>query len=194
MREWTRAWWEVAVLRDELVTSKPVWLELERTPEPKRSLALLASLPLLDDVAAVGEIVAAYLQHQLMPRDAAGDARHLALATFHGCAIFAKWNCRHIANANKQEHIRRVNSSLGFATPVLTTPFELHEHLPCHLPPKPQPRSRSATMVSKVAGDPSQFAAECNYNPYEMGRRIRERQREHPERIYRTKRVLVPAN
>ncbi len=48
-------------------------------------------------------------------------------------------------------------------------------------------------MVSKVAGDPSQFAAECNYNPYEMGRRIRERQREHPERIYRTKRVLVPA-
>ncbi len=38
-----------------------------------------------------------------------------------------------------------------------------------------------------------QFAAECNCDPYEMGRRIRERQREHPERIYRTKRVLVPA-
>ena len=124
MREWTREWWEVAVLRDELVTSEPVLLELERTPEPKRSLALL------DDVAAVDEIVAAYLQHQLMPRDAAGDARHLALATFHGCAILATWNCRHIANANKQEHIRRVNSSLGFATPVLTTPFELLEQLP----------------------------------------------------------------
>ena len=132
MREWTREWWEVAVLRDELVTSEPVLLELERTPEPKRSmsLALLASLPLLDAVAAVDEIVAAYLQHQLMPRDAAGDARHLALATFHGCAILATWNCRHIANANKQEHIRRVNSSLGFATPVLTTPFELLEQLP----------------------------------------------------------------
>ena len=38
-----------------------------------------------------------------------------------------------------------------------------------------------------------QFAAECNYDPYEMGRRIRERQRKHPERIYRTKRVLVQA-
>ena len=38
-----------------------------------------------------------------------------------------------------------------------------------------------------------QLAAECNYDPYEMGRRIRERQSEHPERIYRTKRVLVPA-
>ena len=36
------------------------------------------------------------------------------------------------------------------------------------------------------------MAAECNYDPYEMGRRIREFQKEHPERIYRTKRVLVP--
>ena len=36
------------------------------------------------------------------------------------------------------------------------------------------------------------MAAECNYDPYEMGRRSRERQKEHPERIYRTKRVLVP--
>ena len=37
-----------------------------------------------------------------------------------------------------------------------------------------------------------QLAAECHYDPYEMGRRIRERQKAHPERIYRTKRVLVP--
>lgn len=132
MREWTREWWDVAMLRDEFVTSEPVLIELERTPEPKRSqaFALIARLPLLDDVEAVDEIVAVYLQHKLMPRDAAGDARHLALATFHGCAILATWNCRHIANANKQEHIRRVNSSMGFATPVLTTPYELREQLP----------------------------------------------------------------
>ena len=132
MREWTREWGDVAVLRDELGTSEPVLIEFERSPEPKRSqsLELLAPLPLLDDVEAVDEIVAAYLKHQLMPRDAACDARHLVLATFHGCAILATWNCRHIANANKQEHIRRVNGALGFATPVLTTPFELLEQLP----------------------------------------------------------------
>ena len=132
MREWTREWWDIARVRDELVTSDPVLIELERAPEPKRSeaMALLATLPLLDDVDAVDEIVAAYFHHKLMPRDAEGDARHLALATFHECDILATWNCRHIANANKQEHIRRVNSSLGFATPVLTTPFELLGQLP----------------------------------------------------------------
>ena len=84
MREWTREWWEVAVLRDELVTSEPVLLELERTPEPKRSLALL------DDVAAVDEIVAAYLQHQLMLRATLGILRWRpstdALSSRHGTA------------------------------------------------------------------------------------------------------------
>ena len=39
-----------------------------------------------------------------------------------------------------------------------------------------------------------QLAAECNYDPYEMGRRIRERQKKYPGRIYRTKRVLVPVD
>ena len=35
-------------------------------------------------------------------------------------------------------------------------------------------------------------AAECNYDPFEMGKRLREREKAHPKRIYRTKRVLVP--
>ena len=38
------------------------------------------------------------------------------------------------------------------------------------------------------------LAAECNYDPYEMGRRLRELQKEFPGRIYRTKRVLVPVD
>ena len=132
MREWTREWWDVARLRDELVTSTAVVLELRQAPDPKRSegLALIEPVPLLDDVDTVDEIVAVYFQHKLMPRDAEGDARHLALATFHECDILATWNCRHIANVNKQEHIRTVNSSIGYATPLLTTPYELLERSP----------------------------------------------------------------
>lgn len=36
-----------------------------------------------------------------------------------------EWTNRHIANANKFEHIRRVNGLLGLATPDLVTPLEL---------------------------------------------------------------------
>ena len=39
-----------------------------------------------------------------------------------------------------------------------------------------------------------QLSAECNHDPFEMGRRLREMQKEHPGRIFKTKRVLVPAD
>ena len=39
-----------------------------------------------------------------------------------------------------------------------------------------------------------QFAAECNNDLGEMGRHLREMQKAHKGRIYRTKRVLVPVD
>lgn len=35
-------------------------------------------------------------------------------------------------------------------------------------------------------------AAECNNDPFEMGRRLREREKQYKGRIFTTKRVLVP--
>ncbi len=66
-----------------------------------------------------------YIKHQLMPKDRLGDAAHLALASLHKCDFLLTWNCRHIANANKFEHIRIINNRLGLFTPALVTPMEL---------------------------------------------------------------------
>ncbi len=128
-REWTCEWWDVARLRDELVTSLAVIAELEEAPAAKRTkcIKLIDPLPLLQSSEAVDEMVAVYMKHKVMPGDATGDARHLALATFHRCAILATWNCRHIANANKRGHIESVNAMLGYETPLLVTPFEMLE-------------------------------------------------------------------
>jgi hypothetical protein len=57
--------------------------------------------------------------------DPAGDALHLALASFHKCEFLVTWNCRHLANANKFGHIRRVNTLLGLMIPALVTPLGL---------------------------------------------------------------------
>jgi hypothetical protein len=62
---------------------------------------------------------------RLMPADPAGDALHLALASFHKCEFLVTWNCLHLANANKFGHLRRVNGLLGLYVPVLATPLEL---------------------------------------------------------------------
>jgi hypothetical protein len=60
-----------------------------------------------------------------MPADDAGDAAHLAIASYHGVDYLLTWNCRHLANANKFAHIREINRRLGLLTPELVTPEQL---------------------------------------------------------------------
>ncbi len=126
-REWTRRWWDEAGGRYELVTSAAVVEELSRGDFPAREdcLRLIEPLPLVPIEPAVAEIVQTYVARQVMPRDPIGDALHLALASHHRCDFLVTWNCRHLANANKFDHIRRVNSMLGLFVPALVTPLEL---------------------------------------------------------------------
>ena len=126
-RDWTRRWWDTAAERHELVTSEAVLDELGGGPAAYNAswLALVGDLPLLPIDLAVAEIVEAYIRHRLMPASPGGDALHLALASYHKCDFLVTWNCRHLANANKFGHIRRINSMLGLWTPTLVTPLEL---------------------------------------------------------------------
>jgi hypothetical protein len=126
-RNWTRKWWEEAFNIDTLVTSQAVIAELTDTPEPKRSdcLGLLRDIPLLELDNEIEALVRTYIENKVMPADVTGDALHLALATLHECDILVSWNCRHIANANKFEHVRKINGRLGYETPQLITPLEL---------------------------------------------------------------------
>lgn len=128
-REWTREWWQFACWQDHLVSSLWVIRELEDTPEPKRAdcLSLMDGLRLLQSASEIDRLVDHYIENKVMPADADGDARHLAIATFWKCDILVSWNCRHIANANKTDHIRNANRQLGYETPQLVTPLELLE-------------------------------------------------------------------
>jgi predicted nucleic acid-binding protein len=126
-REWTRRWWAASGERYEIVTSQAVLDELASGDYPSRedALALIQNVPLLEITPPVAEVVDAYFRHQLMPVDPGGDALHLAVASFHKCDFLLTWNCRHLANANKFGHIRRVNTLLGLFVPTLVTPLEL---------------------------------------------------------------------
>ena len=126
-RNWTREWWRTASARDEIVTSEAVLEELGAGGHPHREdcLAFVEDLPLLAIGPAIAETVEAYIAHRLMPRDPGGDALHLALASHYRCDFLATWNCRHLANANKFDHIRRINGILGLFVPALVTPLEL---------------------------------------------------------------------
>ncbi len=126
-KAWTRAWWAIASQRYELFTSPAVLEELSRGDFPSRSdcLALLEPLPLLPIEPPIADIVRTYITRTVMPADPAGDALHLALASYHRCDFLVTWNCLHLANANKFDHIRVVNTLLGLLVPALVTPLEL---------------------------------------------------------------------
>jgi len=126
-REWTRRWWDDERHHYDLVTGIPVLEELQRGSHPckQETIDLLSDIPLLSLEEEIDEIVKAYMARQVMPKDPRGDALHLALASFHRCHFLLTWNCTHLANANKFEHIRHVNTMLGIFVPTLTTPVEL---------------------------------------------------------------------
>lgn len=126
-RQWTREWWYDHLAEYDTYTSEAVIEELEggNFPGKADALKLLESLPLLDINEAVIDTVATYIAHRVMPNDPVGDALHLAVASFHKCDFLVTWNCRHLANANKFGHIRRINTMLGLFIPALVTPLEL---------------------------------------------------------------------
>lgn len=126
-REWTREWWSNASDNYVLVTSLAVLDELNRGNFPGKSevIELISSLLFIPIESAIAEIVEVYIQQHLMPSDPLGDALHLALASYHKCDFLLTWNCRHLANANKFGHIRRLNVMLGLYVPTLVTPLEL---------------------------------------------------------------------
>lgn len=126
-RNWTREWWDSQREHYQLVTSIAVIEELERGnyPNKEQILNLVADIPLLSINTAIHDIVETYISRKLMPADILGDALHLATASFHGCDFLLTWNCKHLANANKFSHIRRLNTLLGLYVPALITPVEL---------------------------------------------------------------------
>ena len=126
-RDWTRQWFDSAIVSDRIVSSVAVLDELRRGDFPGRgnAVSMLDNVEMLELEEPVFEIVEAYLAHKLMPADPFGDALHLALASYHRCDFLVTWNCQHLANANKFGQIRRINGILGLFVPELVTPMEL---------------------------------------------------------------------
>lgn len=91
----------------------------------RRRLGLLKGVPLLDINDAVKVLAAAIAKAAALPKKAAEDALHIALATVHGMEYLLTWNCKHIANAEIRNVLAAVAYDHGYGAPVVCTPEEL---------------------------------------------------------------------
>ena len=123
----TQEWWEARRECFGLFISELVIREASAGDEvaAQRRLDALEEIPLLqlneDSLYLAKELV----QKGPIPQKAREDAFHIALATVHGMDYLLTWNCRHIANAEMHKGIASVCISLGYETPIISTPEEL---------------------------------------------------------------------
>ena len=126
-RQATREWWDKHRLAYSLYTSSYVFAELRQAPRAKSAATqmLLQGITVLPEPTEFEDVVGYYIQHHLMPGEAKGDAAHLALASLHRMSFLLTWNIRHLANANKIQHMSVLNARLGLPVPIITTPMTL---------------------------------------------------------------------
>lgn len=125
----TKKWWQQESGKFMVLTSENMINELNRGDYPNKEMIIEFSLKLklLPPSREILEISQAYVDNYLMPKDLEGDAMHLAYASYYKVDFLLTWNCNHLANANKKDHIRFLNTRLGLFIPEIITPLELFE-------------------------------------------------------------------
>jgi predicted nucleic acid-binding protein len=130
-REITVAFWDHARSHYDVDVSDETLRELEDVgyPPSKREqcLALVAAVPRLAVNPEVIDLAGFYVREGVMPSNDLGDAIHLAVATWYRLQYLLTWNCKHLANANKFEHIQILNSRRRLVSPAIVTPEQLLE-------------------------------------------------------------------
>ena len=88
-------------------------------------LSILAEVEALRSPELARPLAKLLLEQHLLPRKAALDALHVAIAAVQNIDFLLTWNCKHIANAQTRDRIATTIRSQGYNPPVLCTPEEL---------------------------------------------------------------------
>jgi len=123
----TQEWWANRRDEFELFVSQFVVQEASMgdAAMAQKRLNELQAVPLLGVNQDVGNLAQRLIDDGLLPKKAAVDALHIAVATVHGMDYLLTWNCKHIANAEMRIKVATVCRDSGFEPPVICTPEEL---------------------------------------------------------------------
>lgn len=112
----TREWWRNAPDRFDLVASDLVVAEagMDDRDAARARLAVLESVTLLEATGDAADLTLALIDSESVPRNAADDAAHIAIAVTNQVGFLVTWNFRHIANAALRSRIERVCRQAGY--------------------------------------------------------------------------------
>jgi hypothetical protein len=126
-QEITRDWWDHRRSEFELFISQVV-LDEASAGDPDavaRRLEVLADIPFIAPQPGFEDLAEQIVRDLALPKKAAADAVHIALAVSNRIDFLLTWNCTHIANACNRPIIESVCQRLGYKPPIICTPEEL---------------------------------------------------------------------
>lgn len=123
----TKEWWEKRRDAFEICISQLVIDEASAGDlgAARERMQVIKDFPMLDITPEVGLLASAILASGVLPRKAATDAAHIAIAAVHGMDFLLTWNCVHIANAIIAKAAANTCRQHGWECPVICTPEEL---------------------------------------------------------------------
>jgi hypothetical protein len=123
----TLEWWNRRRNRYELLISELVVEEIEKGDRLARSRRTeYAELCKVLSAGPTSLLLAERIVHaRCIPKTAAADALHVAVAAIHEVDYLLTWNCSHINNATQKAAIAGVCKSFGYTCPMICTPEEL---------------------------------------------------------------------
>lgn len=125
----TRKWWDTRRSRFDLYVSEYVLTEASLGDPEVAALRLAA----LNGIAEIGvteiarQLAGIFLEKGALPKKAAVDAFHIAVAVSGGMDFLLTWNFKHLANAALRNTIERLCRVRGYEPCIICSPEELLE-------------------------------------------------------------------
>ncbi len=80
---------------------------------------------LVNEEEEINELAKEYVNRKIFPSKYAGDALHVAFASFYANDILLSWNFKHIVKYKVRTEVRAANIVLGYRTPEILSPEEI---------------------------------------------------------------------
>lgn len=125
----TQEWWQERRPNFDVYISQLVEQEIssgDAEAIAKRQQAL-TGCSFLDITPEAINLAEQLIEQNAIPRQAAEDALHIAVATVSGMDYLLTWNFKHIANAAMRANVELVCRLNGYEPPVICSPMELME-------------------------------------------------------------------
>jgi PIN domain len=125
----TQEWWQhrrpnFDVYVSQLVAQEIISGDAEAVSKRQQAVTDCVYLDITPEAVNLAEKL---IKQKAIPRQAAEDALHIAVATVSGMDYLLTWNFKHIANAALRVDVELVCRLNGYEPPVICSPMELME-------------------------------------------------------------------